>query len=341
MSLPRTLLRTPRRVLPTTLLGLTLVLGVSACGSDDDASSDPTGSPSATASGASGTTGASDAASWPVTVDHEYGTSTVNEKPERILVMHGGGIDPVISLGLDPVAMLEIPGQEGNMPWLDDIVDWPADPDLVTDNIANLEAAAHYDPDLIIVADRYADEARWKELEAIAPTLAYDWPADGPAWPQILDGVAKATGTGDKAAEITADYEARVAEVKEQFPGIDTLTYNSAIFTEGQLSYTHNSVLEDLGMEQTGRQQAAGARGTVSLERLDELDGDVLIIYDASGDRKQLEANPQFKNLTSVKNGTLIWQDMALGFAVTTASGPLSFDWAIEHITPQLTAAVE
>jgi iron complex transport system substrate-binding protein len=31
---------------------------------------------------------------------------------------------------------------------------------------------------------------------------------------------------------------------------------------------------------------------------------------------------------------------MALGYAVTTAAGPMSLDWAVEQITPELTAAV-
>lgn len=113
------------------------------------------------------------------------------------------------------------------------------------------------------------------------------------------------------------------------------------MLNQGQLVYSTNSMFEDLGMVQTDAQKAAGARGTVSLERLDELDGDVLVIYDPASEKKQLEDNAQFAALPSVKNISLIWQDMALGYAVTTVSGPMSLDWAVEHITPELTAAVK
>jgi iron complex transport system substrate-binding protein len=319
------------RTLPAALLGALLALGVTACSSDDadDNATDTTGATT------------SESASWPVTVEHTLGSSTIDEKPERIVVLHEAGIDPVLSLGLEPVAMFEIQGGDGSMPWLEGKIDWSEDAALTADRTANPEAIASYDPDLVIVGDVYTDDATWSELEKIAPTLVYDWPADGPAWQPILDGVAEATGLEDKAAAVKEKYNDRIAEIRDKFPGIDELTYNSAMLNQGQLVYSTNSMFEDLGMVQNEKQQAAGARGTVSLERLDELDGDVLVIYDPAGEKSQLENNPRFAALPSVKNGALIWQDMALGYAVTTASGPMSLDWAVEQITPELTAAVE
>lgn len=319
------------RTLPAALLGAVLALGMAACSSDDSDDN---------ATDATGTT-AAESASWPVTVDHTLGSSTIEEKPERIVVLHEAGIDPVLSLGLEPVAMFEIQGGEENMPWLEGKIDWPEDAALTADRTANPEAIASYDPDLVIVGDVYVDDAKYRELEKIAPTLVYDWPADGPAWQPILDGVAEATGLQDKATEVKEKYDDRIAEIRDEFPGIDKLTYNSAMFNQGQLVYSTNSMFEDLGMVQAETQQAAGARGTVSLERLDELDGDVLVIYDPAGEKSQLDGNAQFQNLESVKNGSLIWQNMALGYAVTTASGPMSLDWAVEQITPELTAAVQ
>ncbi|AEK36124.1 ABC transporter substrate-binding protein [Corynebacterium variabile] len=325
------------RLIPAALVSAVLAFSVAACGSDDSSDTADTTGTAASESG----TAASESASWPVTVEHALGSTTVDEKPERIVVMHEAGIDPVLSLGLEPVAMFEIQGGDDNMPWLKDRIDWPEDAALTADRTADPEAIASYDPDLIIVGDVYVDDAKYQELGKIAPTLVYGWPADGPAWQPILDGVATATGLEDKAAEVKQRYNDRIAAIQAQFPGIDKLTYNSAIMNQGQLMYTTNSVFEDLGMVQTDAQKAAGARGTISLERLDELDGDVLVIYDPSGDKKILEDNAQFAALPSVKNGSLIWQDMALGYAVTTASGPLSLDWAVEHITPELTAAVK
>jgi iron complex transport system substrate-binding protein len=323
------------RTLPAALLSGILALGgLTACGSDD--SSDSAGTSAASASD-----GASDSASWPVTVDHVRGSSTIKEKPERIVVLHEAAVDPVLSLGLEPVAMFQIQGGDDSMPWLKGKIDFPEDAALTADRAANPEAVAKYDPDLIIVGDVYADDAKWHELENIAPTLVYDWPTDGPAWRPILDGVAKATGREDKAAEVKKDYDNRVGEIQKEFPGIDGMTYNSAMLNKGQLVYSTNSLFEDLGMVQAERQRKAGARGTVSMERLDELDGDLLVIYDPSDEKQKLTDNPQFQGLKSVKDGALVWQDMALGYAVTTASGPMSLDWAVDHIRPQLEAATK
>jgi iron complex transport system substrate-binding protein len=319
------------RTLPAALLGAALALGMTACGDGDSSRDAATGL---------ATEAEAEAASWPVTVDHARDSSTIEEKPERIVVMHEAGVDPVLSLGLEPVAMFEIQGGDDSMPWLKGKIDWPEDASLTAERTANPEAVAKYDPDLIIVGDVYADNATWHELEDIAPTLVYDWPTDGPAWRPILDGVAEVTGLEDRADEVTAAYDARISGIRAQFPGIDQLTYNSAILNKGQLMYSTNSVFEDLGMVQTDRQKKAGATGTVSMERLDELDGDLLVIYDPAGEKQKLESSRQFRSLPSVTNGALVWQNMALGYAVTTAAGPMSLDWAVEQITPELTAAV-
>ena len=83
-----------------------LALGVTAC-SSDDSDDNNTGKSTGTAT---------ESASWPVTVEHTLGSSTIEEKPERIVVLHEAGIDPVLSLGLGPVAMFEIQGGDESMP---------------------------------------------------------------------------------------------------------------------------------------------------------------------------------------------------------------------------------
>ena len=94
------------RTLPAALPGAVLALGVTACSSDD---SDDTNTGKSTGT-------ATESASWPVTVEHTLGSSTIEEKSARIGVLHEGGIDPVLSLGLGPVAMGEIQGGDESMP---------------------------------------------------------------------------------------------------------------------------------------------------------------------------------------------------------------------------------
>ena len=94
------------RTLPAALPGAVLALGVTAC-SSDDSDDNNTGKSTRTAT---------ESASWPVTVEHTLGSSTIEEKPERIVVLHEADIDPVLSLGLEPVAMFEIQGDDESMP---------------------------------------------------------------------------------------------------------------------------------------------------------------------------------------------------------------------------------
>ena len=113
--------RRRRWLLPALLLLLGLVL--SACGSDaDKAAAEDDAAP------------ASDSA-FPVSVDHAFGTTTIDAAPKRVVTWGWGSADAAIALGTIPVAM---PFQEyggdakGVLPWIADALtkagaDTPAD----------------------------------------------------------------------------------------------------------------------------------------------------------------------------------------------------------------------
>src|SRR5690348_6417084 len=92
---------------------LTLALaGCSSSGSGDDTTAGGTAAPTGTASSGGGDgDGAPAAASWPVTVDHRYGSTTVAQRPERIVSLDNQWTDVLVALdaplagaALDPMA---------------------------------------------------------------------------------------------------------------------------------------------------------------------------------------------------------------------------------------------
>ena len=70
---------------------------LAACGSSEDGSSAPAG-PAETA--------------FPATVEHEYGSTTVPKKPERVVVVGLTEQDTVLQLGYTPVGVTEWYGEQ-------------------------------------------------------------------------------------------------------------------------------------------------------------------------------------------------------------------------------------
>ena len=73
-------------------LAFAILLGAAACGSDsnDDASS-------------STTEAGSGASAFPVTIEHKYGETVVESKPERVVSVGYQDQDPLLALGIVPV----------------------------------------------------------------------------------------------------------------------------------------------------------------------------------------------------------------------------------------------
>jgi iron complex transport system substrate-binding protein len=189
------------------------------------------------------------------TVDTILGEVTVPENVDSVVVLEGRrDLDIVLSLGLPLVGY---PYEEAGS--LD--LESPTSAALATatengaaelflaDEI-NLEAIAEAAPSLIV--SRVDDvEPILDELQAIAPVLAIGEQSVS-TWQDDLRLVAEATGTEDVADRLIADYDARIAEVSEEYA--DVLAENTfapvGIDAEGSQvrpSRLLSSVLRDLG----------------------------------------------------------------------------------------------
>ncbi|MGE2767372.1 hypothetical protein ACQGAO_01395 [Rhodococcus sp. 1.20] len=67
-----------------------------------------------------GTTQLAEAGALPVTVDHAYGSTTIETEPQRIVTIGWNSQDSVLALGKTPVAMESFSGaglENGILPW--------------------------------------------------------------------------------------------------------------------------------------------------------------------------------------------------------------------------------
>nr|WP_242484800.1 ABC transporter substrate-binding protein [Rhodococcus sp. MS16] len=126
---------------------------------------------------------------FPVTIDHKFGSTTIEQAPSRIAAVGIGDADVLLSLGLTPVLVPVWKGStdDGIGVWADSAVQG-AEPTPLANattefDIETIIAAA---PDLIIAVNNAIDEDLYKQLSAIAPTVLHA--ADQTDWVLPLAG---------------------------------------------------------------------------------------------------------------------------------------------------------
>src|SRR3954447_14446198 len=158
----------PRMRVRGTLAALAALTVLVGCGSTDAGEGD--GGAAASGDGA-----------FPVSIEHTFGTTTVEQQPERVVVLGWSAQDVVYALGVTPVGMPSYTyggGDDGALPGDDEYYDAAKTPPLDPAEGPPLEDIAALRPDVILATYEGFDEATYDDLSRIAPTVAYP----GEAW---------------------------------------------------------------------------------------------------------------------------------------------------------------
>ena len=320
-------------------------LALAGCGSDDD--TDTTASSSATTTASTGT--------FPATVEHKFGTTTVDAEPERIAIVGLTEQDTVLALGHTPVATTEWYGEQpyAVWPWAQDELGDAQPEVLSTADGFQFERVAALRPDLIIGTNSGMTDADYEKFSKIAPTIA--GPKDAPAyfaqWDLQVKLIAEALGQPEQGDQLIADVKQRFADVAAEHPDFEgkTASFAQNAFYDGQIyAYPeglNTEFLTYLGFEMnpevTRLADKPGEQVGISTERLPVLDADVIVFAtEKASDIPALEKVPTFESLDAVADHRAVFTDGTLAGAMYFMS-PLSLDYVAEHLPPQLAAAVE
>jgi iron complex transport system substrate-binding protein len=321
-----------------------LVLGLvlAGCGDGGDTAAGTDGTTTTTA-----TTGAAggDANPGPITIEHRFGTTTLEAPPQRIVSIDNQWTDvlvaldaPLVGAALDPVV------EGGRFPW-QDVIPESVEGIPVTDAIP-FEAVAALRPDLIVITWAAPDAADYERLSAIAPTIPLLGDEEVDAWEDIAAVAGEVLGIPDRAAALVDEADQRSADLLASLPGLEGKTYAMANYVPGDAIY----VIADpddgsarlfgrlgLSIDPDLLAIADGASGRVelSLERIDELDADLLVLLTNGADPADI---PGYTSLPAVESGAVAILDLAAVSGLNTPS-PLSIPYSLEAITPALEAA--
>ncbi len=338
------------------LLAAAAVLSASACS---------TGPASGEAAGSGGNeAGAADA--FPVTIEHAFGETILEEKPERVATVSWVNADVSLALGVVPVGMpTDTYGgnDKGSTPWKDAKLEELGAPIgsedapvqySETDGLPFDDIAAT-DPDVILAAYSGLSQEDYDTLSDIAPVVAYPETAYGTAWQDSTRLVGEALGLSGQAEDLVAETEKAIDDAAADYPQLEGKSFIYGTLdpagAEPVSLYTANDnrprFLSSLGMKEAEVISSA-AEGSDeffipwSAERANELESDVFVTWvpdDATKDA--IATDPLLGQIPAVKSGALVADsDNTLTLSISAAS-PLSLPWALEEFLPLLGDAVD
>lgn len=341
------------------LIAIAAALGLAACGTADDANPGtanpgtavPEELAAATTAGSS-TTSEIASATFPVTIEHKYGATTIAAEPERIVSIGFGEHDGLLSLGVVPIAVRDWYGEQpyATWPWAQDELG-DATPEVLPSTELNFEQIAALQPDLILGIASGMTDTDYATLSAIAPTIAQpgDYIDYGTPWDVSLEMTGRAIGRADVAAQVIADTEQRFADVRAAHPEFAGATAAVTFFFEQQPgAYNSQDIrsraLTDLGFViPQAIDEAAGDAFFVSIsaEDLSLIDTDVVVWIGAGAEAfESIRTLPTRPSTRAFQEGREIVADDLLSGAFSHAN-PLSFEYVIEQLVPELSLAVD
>ncbi|MFD1884215.1 iron-hydroxamate ABC transporter substrate-binding protein [Paenibacillus wenxiniae] len=320
------------------LMTILLVSVLAACGGAQTASQ----SGSASTTPANSNEAATSTEAQPATIKYTAanGEVEVPNHPKRIVVLADSYYGYFVALGLKPIATVD---HVFSSSMLKD----------TTESVTNLgetpkvEEVLALNPDLIVVWDGDANLANY---EKVAPTVAIKYGQYN--YKEQLQEFGKMTGTEDKAKELAAAWESKIAQAKPKVQaavGDKTISiiqpYAKGVYIMGD-SYGRGGeiIYQELGLKGTPTtQKEAIDHGPgyvdISLENVPDFAGDYIFTAPWGGDSDKsglaLYNSSLWKNLPAVKAGHVFNIDPIAYYF----NDPISMDAQLAFIVKSLTGA--
>jgi iron complex transport system substrate-binding protein len=224
---------------------------------------------------------------YPLTLEHAMGSTTIDSQPKRVVALDPSYIDATLLLGAELVGYVQYRQDPDNpfAPYLGDVKEATKDSvNVGTMAEPNLEKILELEPDLIVSA-KVRQEALYPQLAKIAPTIFSV--STGPTWKENVVFLGEALGKKGKAEKLVADYEARAKAVGDEILAKKPdATYSLVRFSGGETArlYSTNSFIGEI-MTDMGIPRPAGQPDTtekifvpLSQEQILAADADIILV---------------------------------------------------------------
>ena len=297
--------------------------------------------------------------SYPITIRHALGTTTITKKPKRVATVAWANHEVPLALGIVPVGFAAAnfgdDDGDGILPWVaEKLAELDADKPVLFDegDGIDFEAVAATNPDVILASYSGLSQSDYDTLSQIAPVVAYPeapWSTD---WREMIRLNSAGLGMAAEGEALIATIEAEIARTVAEYPQLQGksamfITHLDATDLSIVNFYTTNDTrvkfFADLGLKSPRSVIAASApgkfSGSISAERIDAFDDvDLVVTY---GNQKLLDAlaaNPLMARMQAVEKGALVMLGRnPLGTAANPT--PLSISWVLRDYLALLAEA--
>jgi len=273
--------------------------------------------------------------SFPVTVSHRFGDTTIPARPQRILALGQTDCDPLIALGVTPIAIGSFLDS-----WYNPVFPWNEDglsekPEEVRFYDLEFEKIAALQPDLITMISGGITKKDYETLSQIAPVVGPPVGYQDSAVPYGAHTllIGQAVGREDEARAAVEALDEQFRQVRDDHPEWAGLTavhaeaYTGAYYVLGEQA-PRTTFLTSVGFAAAPEiSEIVGDDYSkeISAEELDLIgDLDMVVWTTDEGAIPDVQANPVVSRLQSVQDGNAIW----LSYASTD-----TFFWAMDWAT--------
>ncbi len=292
------------------------------------------------------------AVEYPLSVEHRFGVSVINQQPTRVATVDWGGADNLLALGYQPLTVRYWFGDytNGIWPWAQPLLS--SEPEVIRGEL-NFEQIARTHPDLILAIRSGISKEDYKQLSKIAPVIAVptgegDYTLN---WEQRARLVAHVLNREEEAEARIAKIKARFAEVRKTHPGWTDKTLAMATYWDGNIGvYSADDVTVRLKSEM-GLSVAPGIREltregeffmTISEEMLSILDADILFWYVSEGAKEKVESLVLRPHMRAYKEGREVFMPTSSQTNGALSHGSLlSIPVAIDLVEPLIETAID
>ncbi|MEV1290967.1 iron-siderophore ABC transporter substrate-binding protein [Pseudonocardia sp. NPDC049635] len=289
---------------------------------------------------------------FPATVEHVFGTTEIPQRPTRVVALGVTDADPLLALGVTPVALASYTFYEdtgGLGPWARDLVQ--GEPPVVLTGEPNLEQIAGLAPDVILAVSAGIEQQMYDQLSSIAPvvarpagTIAYGVPRD-----EHTRIVAAVLGETDRGEELIRQADAAFSDAIAANPQFEGRTAATVLPFDGKYgAFTtadnRGQFMIGLGLAQPPRidelDDGESFYVELSAEQAGLLDGDALVMLaDGGAAAEQVAGDPVLAQVPVVAQGRMIVPDTDTRGAMTYNS-VLSAPFALDRLVPELQAVL-
>ena len=348
----------PKNIFGILLIFLTFMLLMAGCSNGESNSA-----PDSTSNEDSETPDSENVESeYPIVIEHAFGETVIESKPERVATIQWGNHDVVLALDVVPVgfsaANFGVQDDSGLLPWTVEKLDelGVTDPNVFQDTDGlDFEAISDANPDVILAAYSGITEEDYELLNEIAPVVAYPEAPWVTTWREQVSYNATGMGMEAEGEKLITDIENMIDEKLADYPEIEGKKVVWVNFSADDLSKLHIytpvdtrvSFLYELGMtypESITEQITDPSSYSLSLsaENAEALyDADLLIGY---GDDKLYEAikdDSLLGKIPAIEKGAVAFITSDTPLVAAGTPNPLSISYTIDEYLELIGGAID